>query len=271
MEFLGLMLVGLLAGTYGSLIGAGGGFIMVPILILLFPSKLAATITAISLIAVFFTGLSSTIAYARQKRIDYRIGVIFLITAIPGSIIGALVVSFVPQSFFQIMFGVLLAGLAIYIFFKPRKEGTSTTTTNGTLRRLVDNKGTVYEYKVNQKIGIGMTGGVGFLAAMLGVGGGIINTPLFVVVLKIPIHIATATSQVIISGSSLAANITNILEGDLNDQWIIALALTIGAIIGAQLGARVSQKIKTPILTKCLALGLFIVGVNITVRGVQII
>lgn len=271
MEFLGLILVGFLAATYGSLIGAGGGFIMVPILILIFPSKLAATITAISLTAVFFTGLSSTIAFARQKRIDYRLGIIFLITAIPGSIIGALVISFIPQSFFQIIFGMLLISLAIYTFSKLQKNPTSTINGNGTLRKVVDSQGNIYEYKVNQKIGIGMTGGVGFLAAMLGVGGGIINTPLFVVALKIPIHIATATSQVIISGSSLAANITNILEGDLNDQWLIALALTIGAIIGAQLGARISQKIKTPILTRFLAIGLFIVGVNLTIRGVQIL
>ena len=65
---------GLLAGTYGSLIGAGGGFIMVPLLLLLFPDESPAVIAASSLFAVLFTGISSTTAYAFIKRIDYKAG-----------------------------------------------------------------------------------------------------------------------------------------------------------------------------------------------------
>ena len=266
-EFLGLILVGLLAGTCGSLIGAGGGFIIVPILIYVFPAKAAATITAISLVAVFFTGLSSTIAYARQKRIDYRTGLTFLLAAIPGSVAGALVVAFIPRSVFQIVFGVILASLAVYIFLNPRRQISARDGGSGSYRRIVEANGKVHEYRVNQKLGIAMTGGVGFLAAMLGVGGGIINTPLFVVVLSVPIHIATATNQVIISGASFAASVTNIFEGDLSGQWLLALALTIGTIGGAQLGARISQRLNTIVLTRTLAVALFAVGVNLLVRG----
>ncbi|MGI0039770.1 MAG: sulfite exporter TauE/SafE family protein, partial [Nitrososphaera sp.] len=86
-----LIAVGLGAGTLGSMLGVGGGIIMVPALAFmgLPPAQIAST----SLFAVTSTSVSSTVAYSRQKRIDYRVGIEMAASAIPGAVIGALISS----------------------------------------------------------------------------------------------------------------------------------------------------------------------------------
>src|SRR3954451_14075280 len=92
----GLVLLGLMVGTFGTLIGAGGGFLLVPILLLLYPNASGETITSLSLAVVFFTALSGSIAYARLRRIDYRTGLIFAVAGVPGSILGSWSPGFLP-------------------------------------------------------------------------------------------------------------------------------------------------------------------------------
>ncbi|HEX2471862.1 MAG TPA: sulfite exporter TauE/SafE family protein, partial [Nitrososphaera sp.] len=82
-----LAAVGLAAGTLGSMLGVGGGIIMVPALTFLNLSPTQAAST--SLIAVMSTSVSSTIEYARQKRIDYALGLAMAACAIPGGVLGA--------------------------------------------------------------------------------------------------------------------------------------------------------------------------------------
>ena len=103
---------------------------------------------------------------------------------------------------------------------------------------------------------------------MLGVGGGIFNVPAFVILLGIPIQIATATSQFILVGTSFVANITNLIEGDLWGYWPSVLALSVGTLLGGQLGARISQKFDSVWLTRSLSLALLIVGTRLVHGGI---
>jgi len=86
-----LCLIGVGVGAFGTVIGAGGGFILTPILLLLYPHDSAQTLTAISLAAVFFNAASGSVAYARQRRIDFHSGTVFAIATLPGAVAGALV------------------------------------------------------------------------------------------------------------------------------------------------------------------------------------
>ena len=72
LRFLWLIPLAFFAGTYGTLIGAGGGFVLAPALLLLYPGEAPEIITSISLRAVFFNALSGTLARASSKRIDYK-------------------------------------------------------------------------------------------------------------------------------------------------------------------------------------------------------
>ena len=266
-EFLELIGVGLLAGTWGSLIGAGGGFIMVPILLLIDNTLSAAVVTAVSLVAVFTNGVSGAAAYARQRRIDYRTGILFLAATLPGGVAGALVVNHIQKGSFQLIFGVLLILVSLYVFARPRRPTQARAVATGVPRRVQDAHGLKYEYSVNRMLGVPITFLVGFLAGMLGVGGGIFNVPSFVLILGIPIQVATATSQFMLVGTSFVANLTNIIEGDLSGQWPTAIALSIGTLVGGQVGARISQKFASVWLTRALSAALLVVGIRLLWSG----
>ena len=85
-----LIPLGFVIGTYGTLIGAGGGFVLMPLLLVLYPEESPEVITGISLAVVFFNALSGSVAYAKMKRIDYRSGLLFSLATIPGAILGPL-------------------------------------------------------------------------------------------------------------------------------------------------------------------------------------
>src|SRR5580765_7464998 len=99
-----LILTGFLIGIFGTLIGAGGGFILIPILILSYPELNPATITAISIVIVAANAISGSIAYARSGRIDFKAGVLFALFTIPGSVLGVLSTSYIPRTLFNVLF-----------------------------------------------------------------------------------------------------------------------------------------------------------------------
>src|SRR5256885_13908978 len=97
--------IGILIGAFGTLIGAGGGFILTPLLLLVYPDENPEIITSISLAVVFFNAFSGSVAYARMQRIDYRSGVLFALATIPGALIGALTTTHLPRRALLLVFG----------------------------------------------------------------------------------------------------------------------------------------------------------------------
>jgi uncharacterized membrane protein YfcA len=260
--------VGLVAGTWGSMIGAGGGFIIVPILLLIDDTISPAVVTAVSLVAVLVNSLSGTLVNASSKRIDYKTGVRFLTATLPGSILGAFLVNLIERGLFQVVLGTLLCALSIYLIAKPSRlliDGQPRHT--GAPSCITDAGGRVFKYNVNRLLGTGMTFIVGFLASLLGVGGGIFNVPGFVLLLGIPIEIATATSHFMVMGTATIANGTNIIQGDLQGQWPLALALSAGTLLGGQLGPRISYRFGSRWLNVALSIGLLVVGLRLIWGG----
>lgn len=122
------------AGAFGTLIGAGGGFVLTPILLLLFPDQPPERLTSVSLAVVMLNALSGTEAYARMKRIDYRSGLIFAAATIPGAVLGALWTAKVPRRLFDLVFGLVLVGLSAFLMLKKDRAKAPTrviTTTSG--------------------------------------------------------------------------------------------------------------------------------------------
>src|SRR5579862_7651011 len=110
-----LILTGFIIGIFGTLIGAGGGFILIPILILSYPEFSPEIITAISIAIVAVNAISGSIAYARSGRIDFKAGILFAAFTIPGSVLGVLTTHIIPRQVFNILFGILLIALSIYL------------------------------------------------------------------------------------------------------------------------------------------------------------
>ena len=98
---------------------------------------------------------------------------------------------------------------------------------------------------------------------MLGIGGGIFNVPAFVILLRIPIEIATATSIFILVGTSLVANITNLLQGDLSGYYSIVLSICVGSFIGGQIGTKLAKRITSLWIARVLSFTLILVGIRL--------
>ncbi|MBN9380636.1 MAG: sulfite exporter TauE/SafE family protein [Chitinophagaceae bacterium] len=264
-----LFVIGLLVGGLGTLIGAGGGFILVPVLLFLYPSLAPDAITAISMAIVACNAVSGTVAYARAQRIDYKAGIQFAIFTIPGSILGVMVTRLISRSLFAMVFGGLLILLAFYLLFKkeghqkiPLNKGYGKSTQ---VRILTDRKGETYRYSFNRVIGWSISLVVGFISPILGIGGGIIHVPALINWLQFPVHIATATSHFILAIMSVVSVVVHIVQGSYQDPWIqrMVLSLGVGAIIGAQVGAYFSHRIRGRAIERALAVSLGLVGIRI--------
>ncbi|MGC4037091.1 MAG: sulfite exporter TauE/SafE family protein [Chitinophagaceae bacterium] len=265
-----LIAIGFLIGALGTMIGAGGGFLLVPLLIFTHPAMPAGVTTAISIAVVALNAISGSIAYSRAGRIDYKAGLLFGLFTIPGSVLGVFLVKYIPKHAFNIVFGIILIAVAVYLFIKNKKsdeENPARITENGkgTTHRLTDRNGEQFIYSFNKAYGIIISVIVGFLSPLLGIGGGIIHVPAMVQWLRFPVYIATATSHFILAIMSTVSVIVHIVQGSYQDSAVqqLLLYLCIGVIPGAQVGAYISHKIDATLIIKLLAICLGLVGLRI--------
>lgn len=255
-----LVAIGFGVGVFGTVIGAGGGFILTPVLLLLYPHESAQTVTAISLTAVFFNAASGSAAYARQHRIDYRSGVVFALASVPGAIGGALLVGDVSRRTFDAIMGAVLAALAVWLIagerWPLRKAGGYLEE-----RVIVDRSGETYRYSVPLRRGAVFSLGVGFLSSFLGIGGGVVHVPLLVRAFGFPTHIATATSHFVLAIMAGTGTLTHLLLGSFHHHGFRrTVALSVGVVAGAQLGAHLSLRLRGRVIEWLLALALLVLA-----------
>ena len=263
-----LVMLGIGVGAFGTLLGSGGGFILTPLLLLIYPHDKPATITAISLTAVFFNAASGSVAYAHQRRIDYRSGIAFAAAALPGSIAGALVVGVVSRRLFDILMTAVLVALAAWLLV-GEPGGRRTPRGRLSRRELVDRYGTLHSYDVPVWRGVAYSTVVGFASSFLGIGGGIIHVPLLVRALGFPMHLATATSHFVLSIIAGAGALTHITSGSFAHGHGIrrAVALSVGVVGGAQLGARLSLRASGRAVELLLGVALLALAVRLGVAA----
>lgn len=251
MNILWFIPIGFLLGTLGTLIGAGGGFMMMPLLLLLYPNESPELLTSISLAAVCANAISGSVAYIRMGRVNFRAGWLFAAAGVPGTIIGAIVTSHLSRGIFDVLMGGSLIILSCYLIFKSFKAGTPPDSETNAAQTF------------NEPLGIGISAGVGFLSSLLGIGGGVIHVPALVYILGFSAHIATATSHFVLAISTLIVTIYHGTTGGLDGGWERAGMLAIGVVFGAQLGARLSKRIHGTWIIRCLAVALLTVGARV--------
>jgi len=238
-----LIIIGIVSGILGSLVGIGGGILISPALSLLglAPSQVAST----SLIAVSSTSISSTIAYARLRKIQYSIGLKLAIFSAPGAISGALISASISPLHFRLLFVLLLLATGLYLLFR-----------NSVLRQRKFDSEPVW-IKVLFYFGAFVAG---LVSSIFGIGGGIIFVPLLVIIIRMNMSSAVPTSQLALMSTALVGTITHIIIG--NPEYIYALLLSIGSFIGAQIGAKISARFNDSTLRYIFALLLMAVSMR---------
>jgi uncharacterized membrane protein YfcA len=266
LEYLLLIPLGIVVGAFGTLIGAGGGFLLVPALLFLYPHASPETITSVSLAVVFFNALSGSWAYSRMGRIDYKSGLLFAAATIPGAIIGALTTQNIPRGVFDAVLGLLMVVAAAYLFFQrieARKPGEERGKRHVS-RKMVEKNGSVHTFFYDLRVGMGISLLVGYVSSLLGIGGGIVHVPALVRVLNFPVHIATATSHFILAIMALTGTIVHIAAGSFSHGGVWRVTcLGIGVLLGAQAGASLSTRVRGLWIIRGLAIALAFVGIRL--------
>ncbi|TSB48228.1 sulfite exporter TauE/SafE family protein [Alkalicoccobacillus porphyridii] len=272
MSWLLLVIVGLVAGTLGSLMGLGGGIIVVPSLLLLdgvlpilqnvTPQVAAGT----SLLIMIFTGISSTIAYAKQKTIDFKSGAIFSIGIVPGAICGVVINRAVNTDDFLMYFGFFMLVVA-FTFFIRKYLKPMPLRPKGYKRTVLDREGNEFTYGYQPVFAVVLSFFVGIISSLFGVGGGALMVPFMIILFGFPAHVAVATSMFVILVSAFIGSISHMAAGHVN--WLYALALVPGAWFGGQLGAAINRRISSDRLIFILRIFMVLIAIRLIFQGIN--
>jgi uncharacterized protein len=271
LEWVILIIVGLIAGIIGSLVGLGGGIIVVPMLLSLgsyitvFDDVSPQVAVGTSLLVVIFTGLSSTLTYMKYKKVDYKSGLIFFIGSGPGGIVGAYVNKLFDTSSFSIWFGLFMIFVSIILMVKNKLPQMKERNGKKVIRTYINEEGNERSYSYQPVPGVLIAFVVGFISGLFGIGGGALMVPAMILLFMFPPHIAVATSMFIIFLSSSISSITHIALGNIN--WLFAAALIPGAWVGGRIGAIINTKLQGKTIESLLRIVLIIAGFKLIYEG----
>jgi hypothetical protein len=243
--FFVLLMLGFIVGLPASMCGLGGGFILVPTLILVFNLSPQSAI-AISLVAMCGTTISASIGYIKQKRVDYKLALLYDVFDIPGVIVGAYLTTILPKNLLIGICGFFILFLSLLMLRNLRKRSFSTKnkesdmTCNGWGRKVSDSMNKVFEYKIRRP-GLIMVSSLlsGLVTGLAGLGGGITDTTTMML-LGVPAHIAVASSEFAMALTNGAGVITHGFFQNISIEY--AIPITIGTIIGAQVGVLLAKR-----------------------------
>jgi hypothetical protein len=241
------------------------------VLLLLYPDRNAETITSMSLLVVCANATSGTVAYWSARRIDVNSGIWFAIGTLPGAILGALVVGYIPRRMFDAGFAVTLSAIGAYLIIRRTVTAIQPPITGrGVVRReITDRMGHHFVYSFQLWKGVAISAVVGFISSLLGIGGGIIHVPVMATMLHFPVHIAAATSHFVLAFMSAEGTAVHVLDGTLTWDRPLGQAALIaaGAVPGAQLGAYLSRRLHGPVIIRALAVALILVGARLGLKA----
>ncbi|THF78724.1 sulfite exporter TauE/SafE family protein [Cohnella fermenti] len=269
MAWLALLLIGAAAAIFGSLVGFGGGIIIVPCLLLLGPSLFGADISSqvavgTSLAVLIFTALSSTWTYKKQGKVDVRTGWLFFATSGIASMAGAQATNHIPEAPFQLAFGLFML---VMFGLMLAKERLKPIDREWSIRRtFTDGAGHTYEYGYSLPVALIVGAGVGLASGLFGIGGGSLFVPIMVLLFRFPPHVATATSMFVILLSSVLGSGVHLWNGNI-DGWLF-LALLPGALIGGRVGAAIASRMTGKQLMLLLRATLLVMAIYLIVEGI---
>jgi uncharacterized membrane protein YfcA len=281
-EGLLLLVGGIATGLFGSLLGLGGGILIVPLLTLGFGMALLKAV-GISLICVIVTSGAAAGVYLERRVANLRLGMTLELFTATGALVGGLIAFLLDEHLLEGIFTVLMVYVALTMARRHEPApagaggagaigtGTASDTgstmsagagvdggdpvdaeTGGRTRHFLDQLSGP-DYRIG-RLGFGIVGsiGAGVASALLGIGGGLIKVPVMNIVMGVPLRVATATSNLMIGITASASAIIYLLRGGIDPY--AAAPTAIGVFIGASIGSRIASRIDLRILR-----GLFVV------------
>jgi uncharacterized membrane protein YfcA len=278
----GLLLIagGFATGVFGSLLGLGGGVLIVPLLTLGFGVPLREAV-GVSLISVIVTSSASASVYLERHVANLRLGMTLELFTATGALVGGLVAFLLSERVLAGLFTALLIYSAVSM--GRRREAAPTTDSNGAPREdaspvakraaaghdpppIAVGVSPPTSYVVRH-LGAGIAGSLfaGLVSALLGVGGGIVKVPVMHVVMGVPLRVATATSNLMIGITASASAIIYLIRGGIDPY--VAGPVAVGAFLGASVGSRTAHRIDARALRLLFVVVLLVTALQMAGRA----
>jgi uncharacterized protein len=242
-----LVVLGFFAGLLGALTGIGGGVLLTPILALHFGIPIRQAIGT-SLVAVITTSAASSSVHLQRHTTDIRLGMTLELATALGAAVTAYLVGYFNRNALEALFAAFLLYSSFTIVRRRGKvkPADALAPTANVSQNTVQNGGQLvippYEPQ-RYPLGLAMSLVAGALSGLLGIGGGPIKVPLMYIFMKVPLMVATATSNFMIGVTAAASAIVYYRRGDILVE--VAAPLAVGVFMGSLLGARIAPRIRT--------------------------
>jgi uncharacterized protein len=229
----------LVASAVFSMLGQGGGAFYVPMLLALsVPMYVAATTSQVLIMVVSF---SSVLVFAKARKVDWKLVLLIEPPTNVGAFFGGYLSPYVPPDFAKICFaGVLMIGA--YFMYKPPRLAAKPQEISEAWW-LWNRTGVAEPYTINVVKLVPVMVLAGFVAGMLGVGGGLLKVPAVVVLGGVPMAIAVGSSSLMIGVTALTGFAGHLLRGhfDMKLTAVLAGAVLVGSQIGPRFAVRSNQ------------------------------
>ena len=273
-----MALIGLGSGAYGVLVGAGGGFILGPALLIISdsePESVAGTVLA----AIALNSALASWTYRKAGVVDYRSGLLFAGAAAPGAVVGAMGAGAVAPEVFRIAFGALLILLAAYLALRPAVSDDGDGGGDGRgggvpkllaatvkTRTIRTRDGDTHVYRFDEALATSFNVALGFVSSFFGVGGGFLRTPILVTVFGFPVRVAAASSVFALALYGGAGAATHAALGHIEPFPTLVFG-GIGLALGGQIGARLSGRVKGAWIMRMLLVVVLALGIRLIWQG----
>lgn len=221
-----LLVLGFGAGLLGSLMGLGGGIIVVPALTQLFGIPFREAVAA-SLVTIVASSSASSAAYVRRGQVDVRVAVVLELATVAGALVGSAVAGFLPVVVLKLLFAALAFYVATTLWL--RRHGASDAMQAG-----------AYEVR-RWGTGLGVSGLAGAVSGLLGVGGGAFKVPAMTLAMGLPFKVAAATSNFAIGVTAAVSAYLYYGRGDLDP--LLTAPVVVGVFLGARVGTQALPKL----------------------------
>jgi uncharacterized membrane protein YfcA len=265
----------LAAGLLGSLVGLGGGVLLVPLLTVGFGLPIRLAIGA-SIVSVIATSSGAAAVYVRDRLTNVRLAIVLEVATSLGALSGALLAPRLPTTFLYILFSLILLGSVIPTVGKLR-EAVPRGVVNDQWAERLRLAGTYpsralgrdVDYQVTRvPLGLSLMYVAGVASGLLGIGSGALKVLAMDTAMRLPIKVSSATSNFMIGVTAAASAGIYFWRGDIVP--LIAAPVALGVLIGAMLGARLLPRVHGRVV-RWLFLGtLVLVAIEMLLRGLGI-
>lgn len=268
-----LALISVAAGLLGSLIGLGGGVVIVPVLTLLYHVDIRLAIGA-SIVSVIATSSGAAAAYVRERMTNLRAGMFLELATVTGAVSGAYLTTVFPTRVLFIVFGLVLA-YSSFTTFRRRHADHPLTESNDRIANYFNLHGSYYDqaegrevaYKVvRTKLGLTLMYVAGLVSALLGIGSGALKVPAMDSAMHLPMKVSSATSNFMIGVTAAASANVYFVRGQIDP--VIAAPVAIGVLLGATVGARVLGRVASRTLRLVFVVVLVVISLEMLQKGI---